>query len=156
MTDMYLSVSLEAKHDFDTDEVTRRLGIEPTQVRKLGTPMQLGHDALYRYSSWEWDTAHISADDARALIAQAAAVFQSRAAVMRELADEYGGKWAIVLDGYIHSGNAPTVLLPPDFAEFCAAIGASFQYVIDISYDYASEGGAAHGASEDRPDTHRG
>ncbi len=44
------------------------------------------------------------------LIAQAAAMFQSRATVMRELADEYGGKWAIVLDGYVHSGDAPTVL----------------------------------------------
>ena len=80
MTDMYLSVSLEAKHDFDTDAVTRRLGVEPTQIRKFGTPMQPGHDALYKYSSWEWDTGHISADDAGSLIAQAAAVFQSRAA----------------------------------------------------------------------------
>ena len=80
MTDIYLSVSLEAKHDFDTDAVTRRLGVEPTQIRKLGTPMHPGHDALYKYSSWEWDTAHISADDAGSLIAQAAAVFQSRAA----------------------------------------------------------------------------
>ena len=155
MTDMYLSVSLEAKQDFDTDAVTRRLGIEPTQVRKLGTPMQPGHDALYKYSSWEWDTAHISADDAGALIAQTAAVFQSRAAVMRELAEECGGNWAIVLDGYIH-GGAPVVLLPPDFVEFCAAIGAIFQYVIDISYDYASEGGADRGTAEDRPDSHSG
>lgn len=78
MTDMYLSVSLEAKHDFDTDAVTRRLGVEPTQIRKLGTPIQPGHDALYKYNSWEWDTAHISADDAGELIAQAAAMFQSR------------------------------------------------------------------------------
>ena len=132
MTDMYLSVSLEAKHDFDTGAVTRRLGVEPTQIRKLGTPMHPGHDALYKYSSWEWDTAHISADDAGSLIAQAAAMFQ------------------------IHSGDAPTVLLPPDFVEFCAAIGAIFQYVIDISYDYSSEGGADRGTAEDRPDTHRG
>ena len=156
MTDLYLSVSLEAKHDFDTAAVTRRLGVEPTQIRKLGTPMHPGHDALYKYNSWEWDTGHISADDAGELIAQAAAMFQSRATVMRELADEYGGKWAIVLDGYIHSGDAPTVLLPPDFVEFCAAIGAIFQYVIDISYDYSSEGGADRGTAEDRPDTHRG
>lgn len=83
-------------------------------------------------------------------------MFQSRATVMRELADEYGGKWAIVLDGYVHSGDAPTVLLPPDFVEFCAAIGAIFQYVIDISYDYASKGGADRGTAEDRPDTHSG
>ena len=138
---MYLSVSLEARHDFDTDAVTRRLGVEPTQVRKFGTPMQPGHDALYKYSSWEWDSGHIYADNAEALIAQAAAMFQSRAAFMRELADECGGNWAIVLDGYIHSGSAPVVLLPPDFVVFCAAIGAIFQYVIDISYDYASEGG---------------
>ena len=61
-----------------------------------------------------------------------------------------------VLDGYVHSGDAPTVLLPPDFVEFCAAIGAIFQYVIDISYDYTSKGGAARGTAEDRPDTHRG
>lgn len=141
MTDIYLSVSLEAKHDFDTDAVTRRLGVEPTQIRKLGTPIRPGHDALYKYSSWEWVTGHISSDDAGALIAQAAAVFQSRAAAMRELADECGGNWAIVLDGYIHSGSAPVVLLPPDFVEFCAAIGAIFQYAIDISYEYASEGG---------------
>ena len=154
MTDMYLSVSLEAKHDFDTDEVSRRLGVEPTQVRKLGTPMHPGHDALYKYSSWEWDTAHISADDAGSLIARAAAMFQSRAAAMRELADECGGTWAIWLDGYIHSGGAPVVLLPPDFVEFCAAIGAIFQYVIDISYDYSSEGGADRGTAEDRPDSH--
>lgn len=118
MTDIYLSVSLEVKHDFDTDAVTRRLGVEPTRIRKLGTPMHPGHDALYKQSSWEWDTGHISADDAGSLIAQAAAMFQSRAAAMRELADECGGKWAIVLDGYIHSGDAPTVLLPPDFVEF--------------------------------------
>ena len=156
MTDMYLSVSLEAKHDFDTDAVTRRLGVEPTQIRKLGTPIHPGHDALYKYSSWEWDTAHISADDAGSLIAQAAAMFQSRAAAMRKLADECCGTWAIVLDGYIHSGDAPVVLLPPDFVEFCAAIGAIFQYVIDISYDYTSKGGAARGTAEDRPDTHRG
>lgn len=155
MTDMYLSVSLEAKQDFDTDAVTRRLGIEPTQVRKLGTPMRPGHDALYKYSSWEWDTAHISADDAGELITQAAATFQSRATIMRELADKYGGKWTIVLDGYIHSGDAPAVLLSPDFVEFCAAIGAIFQYVIDISYDYASEGVTDRGTAEDRPDTHR-
>lgn len=153
MTDMYLSVSLEARHDFDTDEVTRRLSVEPTQVRKFGTPMQPGHNALYKYSSWEWDTAHISADDAGKLIAQTAAVFQGREEIMRELADECGGKWAIVLDGYIHSGNAPVVLLPPDFVEFCAAIGAIFQYVIDISYDYTSKGGAGRGTAEDRLDS---
>ena len=153
---MYLSVSLEARHNFDTDAVTRWLGVEPTQVRELGTPMRPGHDALYKYSSWEWDTGHIFADDAGSLIAQAAAMFQSRAAIMRELADECGGTWAIVLDGYIHSGDAPVVLLPPDFVEFCAAIGAIFQYVIDISFDYAPKGGADRGTAEDCPDTHRG
>ena len=125
MTDMYLSVSLEAKHDFDTDAVTRRLGVEPTQIRKLGTPMQPGHDALYKYSSWEWDTGHISADDADSLIAQAAAMFQSRAAAMRKLADECCGTWAIVLDGCVHSGEMPAVYLDRRFISFCAEIHAA-------------------------------
>ena len=140
MTDIHLSVSLEAKHDFDTEDVTRRLGIEPTQVRKIGTPMQPGHDALYKYSSWEWDTGHISADDAGSLIAQAAAMFQSRAAAMRELADECGGTWVICLDGYIHSGEMPAVYLGRRFISFCAEIHAAILYDIRIAADYTDDG----------------
>ena len=139
MTDMYLSVSLEAKHDFDTDAVTRRLGVEPTQIRKLGTPMQPGHDALYKYSSWEWDTGHISADDADSLIAQAAAMFQSRAAAMRKLADECCGTWAIVLDGCVHSGEMPAVYLDRRFISFCAEIHAAILYDIRIAADYTDD-----------------
>ena len=139
MTEIYLSVSLEAKQAFDTDAVTRRLGVEPKQIRKLGTPMQPGHDALYKYSSWEWDTGHISADDAGSLIAQAAAMFQSRAAAMRELADECGGNWAIALDGYIHSGKMPAVYLDRRFISFCAEIHAAILYDIRIAAGYTDD-----------------
>lgn len=139
MTDMYLSVSLEAKHDFDTDAVTRRLGVEPTQIRKLGTPIRPGHDALYKYSSWEWGTGHISADDAGSLIAQAAAVFQSRAAAMRELADECGGRCTVSFAGYVHSGEMPAVYLGRRFISFCAEIHAAILYDIRIAAGYTDD-----------------
>ena len=87
----------------------------------------------------EWGTGHISSDDAGALIAQAAAVFQSRAAAMRELADECGGRCTVSFTGYVHSGKMPAVYLDRRFISFCAEIHAAILYDIRIAAGYTDD-----------------
>lgn len=139
MTEMHLSVSLTSNCDFDTDYVTQKLGVTPCQIRKKGEKIgPVGSTSVYKYTEWEYATEQIFAEDAQLLITQMMQMFQCRAETMLDLANWCTGQWSIVLDGYIHSGNAPTVLLLPEAVKFCSLIKAIFQCVIDISYDYTN------------------
>ena len=139
MTEMYLSISLTSNCDFDTDYVSQKLGVKPTRIRKKGGRIgPIESTSVYKYTEWEYAAEPISADDAQPLISQMMKTFQGCEGTMLDLANWCTGQWTIVLDGYIHSGNAPTVLLLPETVKFCSSINAAFQYVIDISCDYSN------------------
>jgi hypothetical protein len=72
--------------DFDPDEVTRRLGVSPTEAHKKGDPR--GDSGTWRRSAWDFGVAETDEVDWDALVAPLLAAFDGRERDVRQVCDE--------------------------------------------------------------------
>ncbi|MEG0385698.1 MAG: DUF4279 domain-containing protein [Solibacillus sp.] len=130
-TSLYAYILFTGNDDFPLDIVTDRLGVQPTKTWKLGDRVKPNHpvnNMLCSHTGWrfEIDTEEsLNSDDVLCPILD---VFQSKTDIINQLKVELTLDVQLELVVHIYDGNAPALVIDPEFSKFAADINA----ILDI------------------------
>lgn len=112
---------------FDPDEITRRLGIEPTYKFGPGDSVTEDGRGRRRHSGWMIEVGGQETIEIDALLQELRKSVEVSAEAVRQLCDDLGVE-AVVLCGVGQHEDAittPALSFPTDFLEWVAEMGAS-------------------------------
>ncbi|GGA60681.1 DUF4279 domain-containing protein [Ornithinibacillus halotolerans] len=123
--------------DFPLEEVTEKLGIEPTRTCKKGDEMVPPHGtykpAIKRYypdTSWELDSGYIESTDVEVEFDKLVDKLRSKIFIINELREKYNLKSYIQVVPQLYNGDTPILTVNKKLINFAYRIQAEF-----IDYD---------------------
>lgn len=133
-TSFYTYIKLTGNDDFPLDEVTERLGIEPTTTWRIGEKVR-PHQPLERfYTCWKYKVGPVQSLDVNDVLVPLYERFHSKVDVINSLKKQYDLSVRIVVVIEIENGNKPELTIAPTFSQFASNFGAEID--VDL-YAYA-------------------
>ncbi|MER1999303.1 MAG: DUF4279 domain-containing protein, partial [Lysinibacillus sp.] len=120
--------------DFPLDEVTKCLGVEPTEVWHVGDKVRPNSPLERFYTCWKYKIGPVSSLDVADVLAPLYDLFYSKADIINALKAEYDLSVRIVVVIDIENGNKPALTIAPTFSQFASSVGADIE--VDL-YAYA-------------------
>ena len=133
-TSFYTYIKLAGDDDFPLDEVTRRLGIEPTNAWRVGDKVRLTSPLERFYTCWKYKIGPVTSLDVDDVLNPLYDVFHSKVDIINALKEQYDLSVRIVVVIEIENGNKPALTIAPAFSHFANQVGADID--VDL-YAYA-------------------
>lgn len=123
----------EHQGDFLLEEVTNKIGIEPTYTTKIGDPLPNHSNRTYLSTSWNYETDYIETLDVDEVLLPVIHTLKPKVKEIQYLIKAYQlhPKISIVIE--IKDGHTPGLVISTESCQFAAEIGANVE--IDL---YAS------------------
>ena len=119
--------------DFDPAELTAKLGIEPFETRKMGSPRKVGA-GVYPFSDWACCKQTEPALDAEEQCRQIVRQLRDRIPALQEFKKIYNVDYAIIIVPHIYREESPILGFDSEIIEFCYLTGTEIsvnQYIYD-------------------------
>lgn len=112
--------------EFDPDEITRRLGLEPTSIFRPGDPITTDGRGRRRRFGWRLKVGYRETLELDGLIGEFRDLVDVPGALVRQICDELDVE-AVVLCGVLQGDSEilPALAFPADFLEWVSRLGAS-------------------------------
>jgi hypothetical protein len=125
-----LSLRFEGE-DFDPDEITRRVGIEPTNTFRVGDPITSGGEGRRRRPGWRLAAEERAGLDLDGMLVAFQDLVQISPPVVRQLCHDLDVA-AVVACSVLQRGyeTAPALTFTPEFLGWTSELGASLD--VDI------------------------
>ena len=130
-----VGVVADAHSDFDPAEITARLGIEPFETRKMGTPRKRG-TGVYPFSDWACCRQAEPAMDAQEQCRQIVRRLRDRIPVLQAIKREYHVDYTLMIVPHIYHEESPVLGFDSEIIDFCYHTGT--QIAVD-AYIYDKE-----------------
>ena len=103
---------------FDPDEITKTLGIQPFDVRMMGTPRKNGH-GVYPFSDWAACRQEEPVMDAEEQCLRIVRELTPHIPDLNKIREQYNVSFSILVVPYIHNEEAPVLGFNSEIIEFC-------------------------------------
>ena len=120
---------------FDPDHITEKLGIEPFEPHKMGTPRKNGH-GCYPFSDWACCKQCEPALDAEEQCRQIVRELSARIPLLQEIKKQYNVNYCILIVPSIYNEENPILGFDSEIIEFCYHTGT--EIAVDM-YIYGKE-----------------
>ena len=118
---------------FDPDYITEKLGIEPFETRKMGTPRKNGH-GHYPFSDWACCKHSEPALDAEEQCKKIVRQLYPLIPQPQEIKKEYNVDYSIIIVPHIYNEENPVLGFDSEIIEFCYHTGTKIavdMYIYD-------------------------
>lgn len=135
-TSFYTYIKLAENEDFPLDEVTKRLGVEPTTTWRVDEKVR-PHQPLERfYTCWKYKVGPVQSLDVDDVLEPLYAQFYSKVDIINNLKEQYDLSVRIVVVIEIENGCKPALTIAPAFSRFASSVGADIE--VDLyAYPYS-------------------
>ena len=126
-TSLYAYIQFSGNDDFQLDDVTKRLGVQPTKTWQVGERVKPNHpiNQLVRsYTGWRFEIDTKESLDTEDVLRPLLEVFQSKTNTINQLKEELTLDIHLELVIQIHNMNTPGLVIYPEFSKFAAEINA--------------------------------
>lgn len=107
---------------FDPDDITAKLGINPFDTRKMGTPRKNGH-GHYPFSDWACCKQTEPALDAEEQCRKIVRELHDLIPQLQEIKKEHNVDYSIIIVPHIHNEENPILGFDSEIIEFCYLTG---------------------------------
>ena len=108
--------------DFDPDDITAKLGYNPFETKKMGTPRKIGH-GLYPFSNWSCCKQTEPALDAEEQCRKIVRELYDLIPQLQEIKKEYNVDYSIIIVPHIYNDENPLLAFDSEIIEFCYLTG---------------------------------
>ncbi len=118
---------------FDPDFITAKLGIEPFETRKMGTPRKNGH-GCYPFSDWSCCKQAEPAQDAEEQCRIIVRRLRKLIPQLLEIKEQYNVDYSIIIVPHICNEDKPILGFDSEIIEFCYHTGTEIaidMYIYD-------------------------
>lgn len=114
--------SANENSDFNPDEITRKLGIQPFKTRKMCEERKNGH-GIYTFSSWDACIQKVPALDAEEQCIKIVRMLRDKIPVLNEIKRQIDVGYYINIVPHIYNEEAPAIQMNREIIEFCYLTG---------------------------------
>lgn len=117
--------------DFDPEELTKRLGIQPFKTRKMGSPRGTGH-GIFPFSSWDACLQKEPALDGEEQCLRIVRMLRDKIPILNEIRREIDVEFTLMIVTHIHHEEQPELGFGREIIEFCYLTGTEIgldQYI---------------------------
>lgn len=112
---------------FDHDEVTKKMGIIPTYLRKKGEKLRCGKP--FHMTEWGFETEYEPSYDINDQLNKVTEQLKNKECIINEICSKYEISPTFVIVVNVENGEFPAMYFNTDFIKFAASINA------DIGFD---------------------
>lgn len=137
-TSLYTYIQLAGDDDFPLDEVTERLGIEPTTTWRVGEKVHPNKPLERFYTCWKYKIGPFETLVVEDVLDPLLHLFSSKVEIINQLKLKYDLSVKIALVIEMENGRTPGLVISPKFSRFAGSLDA----MIDIDmyvYPFSEE-----------------
>jgi len=123
-TSAYAYIKLWGNDDFPLHVVTERLGIEPTNIWKVGEKVHPDKPLERFYTCWKYKIGPLETLVIEDVLDPLHNIFHSKVAIINQLKQQYDLSVKIALVIEMENGHAPGLVISPEFSRFVSSLDA--------------------------------
>lgn len=108
--------------DFDPDYITKKLGIEPDETLRMGSPRKNNH-GIYPFSSWSACYQNTPSLDAEAQCENIVEELYDKIPALVEISREFDVTFSIIIVPHIYNERTPCLGVNKRIIDFCYQTG---------------------------------
>ena len=123
-TSFYTYIHLAGDDDFSLDEVTKRLGIEPTTTWRVGEKVHPNKPHERLYTCWKHKIGPVESLDVDDVLKPLYDLFNPKVDIINALKEQYDLSVKIALVIEMDNGRTPGFAISPAFSRFTSSLDA--------------------------------